>query len=81
MALQVARKIHRVTVPKCISRFFYKADNSWTEEDFKQLIQSLREDAHVFLKMINEVKRKLNMLDDKNTMQGMQYKYVLLVWC
>ena len=56
--------------------FFFEVDNSWTEEDFKRLIQSLREDAHVFLKMINEVKRKLNMLDDKNTTQGMQYKYV-----
>ena len=31
----------------------------------------------MFLNMINEVKRKLNLLDDKNTTQGMQYKYVI----
>ena len=53
---------------------FPTADSSWTEEDFTRLIRSLREDANVFLQMINEVKRKLNMLDDKNTTQGMQYK-------
>ena len=52
---------------------FPTADSSWTE-DFTRLIRSLREDANVFLQMINEVKRKLNMLDDKNTTQGMQYK-------
>ena len=50
---------------------------SWTEEDFKRQIQSLREDAPVFLNMINEVKRKLNLLDDKNTTQGMQYKALI----
>ena len=27
--------------------------------------------------MINEVKRKLSMLDDKSTTQGMQYKWVV----
>ena len=53
---------------------FRIAETSWTEEDFKRLVQSLREDAPVFLKMINEVKRKLNMLEDKTTNQGIQYK-------
>ncbi|XP_028418631.1 uncharacterized protein LOC114544096 isoform X1 [Dendronephthya gigantea] len=53
------------------------ADNTWTDEDFKKLVQSLREDAPVFLKMINEVKKKLNMLEDKTTNQGVQYKALI----
>ena len=55
----------------------HSRQGSWTEEDFKRQIQSLREDAPVFLNMINEVKRKLNLLDDKNTTQGMQYKALI----
>jgi hypothetical protein len=62
----------KIALPIC--SYFLTADGSWTQEDFERLIQSLREDAHVFLQMINEVKRKLNMLDDKNTTRGMQYK-------
>ena len=54
----------------------YSVDDSpeATECDFQRVVESLRPDAPIFLKMINEVKRKLNLLEDKTTKQGMQYK-------
>ncbi|CAB4000912.1 Hypothetical predicted protein [Paramuricea clavata] len=77
--LQMTNLKHKPSIRQILGEYnqLDKAGGSWTQEDFERLIQSLREDAHVFLQMINEVKRKLNMLDDKNTTRGMQYKALI----